>query len=69
MSYQPRPHYVPSRDRPPRPRHEASPPPRHEAPPGRRRLSDAWILFWTIAAIAGTTGGVIITTALLPNSG
>jgi hypothetical protein len=68
MSYQPRPPSAPSRDRPPRPRHEAAPPPRHEAPHGRRRLSDAWILFWTIAAIVGTTG-VIIITVLLPNSG
>jgi len=69
MSDQPRPHSAPSWDRSPRPRHEASPPPRHEAPPEPRRLSDAWILFWTIAAIVGTTGGVIIITVLLPDAG
>jgi hypothetical protein len=69
MSYQPRPPSAPSRDQSPRRRHEASPPLWPEAPPGRRRLGDAWILFWTIAAIAGTIAGVIIITVLVPYSG
>src|SRR5262247_1540638 len=67
MSYQPRPYQAPPWDSSPRPRHEASPPPRHEAPSERRRLGDAWILFWTIVAIAGAIGAVIIT-VLWPNS-
>ena len=68
MSCQPRPRHAPPWDGSPRPRHQAPPTRRRGgAPPGRRRLTDAWILFWTIAAIAGTIGGVAVMTVLSPS--
>jgi hypothetical protein len=67
MSYQPRSRHAPPWDSSPRPRHEA-PPRRHEAPPERGHLRDGLVLFWTIAAIVGTIGGVVIMTVLWPSA-